>query len=144
MKNFNYFRCIPVLMLLLVASLSACEKNKEIVAPDAATTVAGQYTYSELNLNGKTLPASQTDLKGTVSLTRETATSVTMVLNIRMKSDNSEFLVDNLDETEVVDLGSGLYSLRLEGQEFAQIKDKKLTIKGVDTGGVSFSIAATK
>ncbi|GAB3178046.1 hypothetical protein [Telluribacter humicola] len=143
MKN-SYFRIIPLLMILMVTVLSSCKKDKDIIAPDAATAIAGQYTYSELTYNGKTLPANQTDLKGSVKLTRQTASLVDIALNIRIKSSDSEFLVGTLDGADVIDQGSGNYSLSYENDEFGQIKGEKLTIKGVDSDGVSFTITAKK
>ncbi|WP_247237152.1 hypothetical protein [Telluribacter sp. SYSU D00476] len=144
MKNINYFRIIPLLIILMTGVLSSCKKDKDIIAPDAATAIAGQYGYSELTYNGKTLPANQTDLKGSVTLNRQTSTQVEISLDIRMKSSNSEFLVGSLDDVEVADKGDGNYSLSYEGEEFAQIKGKKLTFKGEDVDGVPFTIGATK
>ncbi|MPR36823.1 hypothetical protein [Salmonirosea aquatica] len=144
MKSTLYIRRISLLMLLIAASLSSCKKDKDPVAPDAATTVAGNYTYSELTFNGQTLPASQTNLKGSISLTRQTATQVTIDVNLRSKSDNSEFIVENVDGVEVADLGSGTYGLRYESEEFAQVKGNKVILKGVDEDGVNFTITASK
>lgn len=139
-----HFRRLTLLMLLIAASLSSCKKDKDPVAPDAATTVAGNYTYSELTFNGQTLPASQTNLKGGISLTRQSATLVTIDVNFRSKSDNSEFIVQNVQGVEVADLGNGTYGLRYETEEFAQVKGKKVILKGVDEDGVNFTITATK
>ncbi len=144
MKNYLYFRRITLLMLLATAALTSCKKDKDAVAPDAATSVAGNYTYSELTFNGNTLPAAETNLKGSISLTRQTATQVTINVNLRSKSDNSEFIVENVDGVEVADLGSGSYGLRYDSEEFAQVKGNKLTLKGVDEDGVTFTITATK
>ncbi|GHB75320.1 hypothetical protein [Persicitalea jodogahamensis] len=144
MKSTLYLRRISLLMLLITVTLSSCKKDKEDVAPDAATTVAGNYAYSEITFNGKTLPADQTNLKGSVGITRQTATQVTININLRSKSDNSEFIVENVDGIEVADLGNGSYGLRYDGEEFAQVKDEKIMIKGVDEDGVNFTITATK
>lgn len=144
MKKFNYFRTIPLLIILMTVVFSSCKKDKDIVAPDAATAIAGQYSYAELTYNGKTLPANQTDLKGSVTLNRQTESMVEIALDIRMKSSNSEFLVGSLDDVVVADQGNGTYSLSYEGEEFAQIKGKKLTFKGEDVDGVPFTIGATK
>lgn len=144
MKNPIHSLRIALLMLLTVAALSSCKKDKDPVAPDAATTVAGNYAYSELTFNGQTLPADKTNLKGSISLAKQTATQVTINVNLRSKSDNSEFIVENVDGVEVTDLGSGSYGLRYGGEEFAQVKGNKLNLKGVDEDGVNFTVTALK
>jgi glucose uptake protein GlcU len=144
MKNPMYFSRITLLMLLFVSALSSCKKDHDKVAPDAAESVAGLYTYSELSYNGQTLPASKTDLKGTITLTRQSATRVIIAVNMRIKSSNEEFIVENVEGVEVVKLGNSIHGLRYEEEEFAQVKAGKLTLKGVDEEGVSFTISAIK
>lgn len=144
MKNTLYIRHISLLMLMIAATLSSCKKDKDPVAPDAATTVAGNYAYSELTFNGQTLPGDKTDLKGSVTLTRQTATQVKVAANIRIKSSNAEFIVADAEGVEVADQGNGSYGLRYEGEEFAQVKGNKLILKGVDEDGTNFTITATK
>ncbi len=137
---------IALFLLLIVASLSACKKTNDVVAPapDAASSVAGKYTFSELSYNGKTVSAADADLKGTINLTRQSATTVDMAVDLRAKSDNTEFIVDTVEGVEVADLGSGNTSLRYNGNQVAQIKSNKLTISGKDEDGVAFSITAAK
>jgi hypothetical protein len=144
MKNFNSFRQITLLILLIGVSISACKKGNDPVAPDAASVVAGDYSYSELTYNGTTLPADKTDLKGYVKMSRQTATLVNMTVDLRIKSSNEAFIVEQIDEVEVTDLGSGAYGLRYGGEEFAQVKGNKITIKGVDEDNVNFKISAIK
>lgn len=144
MKKVMYLRRISLLMFVIAAALSSCKEKNEPVAPDTATTVAGTYTYSELTFNGQTLPGSQTNLKGSISLTRQTATQVSVNVNLRSKSDNSEFIVEDVEGVEVADLGSGNFGLRYASEEFAQVKGNKLVLKGVDEDGVNFTITATK
>lgn len=134
-------------MVLLMGStlFTACKKNVEPVAPaDAATQAVGKYTYSELSYNGKTLPASETNLKGSVTITRETESTVEMDLDIRQKSSNGEFMVFSVDGVDVIDQGSGNLSFKYDGEEVAKLKGKKLTINGVDDDNVKFTIVATK
>ncbi len=134
------------LALVLSATLfSACKKSGVDPAPaDLATRVAGQYTFSELSYNGKTLPASQTNLKGSVTLSRSTATTVEMALDIRMKSTGEEFMVLTADEIEVSEGGSGDVSFRYEGERIATLNGNKLTINGEDEDNVPFKLMATK
>jgi hypothetical protein len=144
MKGTLYFPRIGLLMLLFAAALSSCKKDEDPGPVDPATTVAGSYAYSELTFNGQTLPGDKTDLKGSVTLTRQSATLVKVEANIRLKSSNAEFIVADVEGVEVADLGSGSYGLRYEAEEFAQVKGSKLTLKGVDEEGVNFTITATK
>ncbi len=137
---------IALFLLLIVASLSACKKNSDVVtpAPDAASSVAGKYTFSELSYNGKVVSAADADLKGTINLTRQSATSVDMAVDLRAKSDGTEFIVETVNGVEVADMGSGTTGLRYNGSQIAQIKSNKLTISGKDDDGISFSITAAK
>lgn len=144
MKNTPYFRRVSLLMLLIAASLTSCKKDKDPVAPDAATVVAGTYAYSELTFNGQTLPGDKTDLKGSVTITRQSTTQVLVAADIRLKSSNAEFIVADAEGVEVADQGSGSYGLRYEGEEFAQVKGNRLILKGVDEDGTQFTITATK
>lgn len=134
---------IALFLLLIVASLSACKKPND-AAPDAASSVAGNYTFSELSYNGKVVSAADADLKGTINLTRQSPTTVDMAVDLRAKSDDSEFIVDTANGVEVADLGSGATALRYKGNQVAQIKNSKLTISGKDENGISFSITAAK
>lgn len=144
MKICQPFRHFCLLLLLMGVSLASCKKEHDSIAPDAASAVAGKYTYSELSYGGKTLPADQTDLKGTLSLVRQTASQITFKIDVRIKSSNEEFLVENVEDVEVAELGNGAYGLRYEGEEFAQVKGNKVSIKGVDEDNVKFTISATK
>ena len=139
---------VALFLMLIVASLSACKKNNDAVTPvppaDAATTVAGEYTFSELSYNGKVVSAADADLKGAINLTRKSATTVDMAVDLRAKSDNTEFIVETVTGVEVADLGSGTTALRYNGNQVAQIKSNKLTISGKDEDGVAFSITAAK
>lgn len=134
-----------LLALLVALSFTACKKgNDPAPAADVATRVAGQYTYSELSYGGKTLPADQTNLKGSISITRQTASTVSMNLNIRQKSTNDEFMVLSVDGMDVSESGNGDVSFRYEGEQVAVLKGNKLTINGEDDDNVRFSLSATK
>lgn len=134
-----------LLALLVAFSFTACKKgNDPAPAADLATRVAGQYTYSELAYGGKTLPADQTNLKGTITITRQTASTISMDLNIRQKSTNDEFMVLSADGMDVSESGSGDVSFRYEGEQVAVLKGNKLTVNGEDDDNVKFSLSATK
>ncbi|WP_266366918.1 hypothetical protein [Tellurirhabdus rosea] len=144
MKNFFISRRTVLLALLTAASFTACKKETEPAAPDKATQVAGNYTYTELTMGGKTYPASQTNIKGSIEVTKHTASTVNMDFNIRAKADNSEFLVGNVGDVELTDAGGGAIGLRVDSDEVGQVKGDKMTIKGEDEDGTAFTIIATK
>lgn len=67
-----------------------------------------------------------------------------MVLDIRQKSSNEEFMVFDVDGVNVTDQGNGNLSFSYDGEEVAKLKGKKLTINGVDDDNFRFTISATK
>ncbi|MBO0952890.1 hypothetical protein [Fibrella forsythiae] len=132
-----------LLLLLLVSSLSACKKNNDVTALDAAASVAGRYTFSELSYGGRVVSAADSDLRGTITLTRQSASSVDMVIDLRIKSTNDEFVVQTVNGVQLATQGE-LTTLRYQGDQLAQIKGNKLTIEGDDADGVPFAVTATK
>ncbi len=146
MNSVFRFRVVWLALLLSTILFSACKKNNvEPVAPaDAATQAAGKYTYSELSYDGKTLPANQTNLKGTIDVTRQTGSTVTMTLDIRQKSGNDEFMVFTANDINVSEEGNGNLSFRFDGEQIGALKGNKLTINGEDDNNVRFTISATK
>lgn len=145
MKPVVRFRFLWLALLLSTTLFTACKKNNVDPQPaDAATQAAGKYTYSELSFNGKTLPADQTNLKGTITVTRQTGSTVMMDLNIRQKSSNEEFMVISVEDVDVSDAGSGNLSFRYDGEQIGTLAGKKLTINGEDDNNDRFSISATK
>ena len=144
MKPVYRFRHVWLALLLSAGLFTACKKEADPAPADLATRVAGQYTFSELAYDGKTLPASQTNLKGKVDVTRQTATTVAMALDIRLKSTNDEFMVLTADGVDVVDAGSAGISFRYHGEQVATLNNNKLTINGEDDNNVPFRLSATK
>lgn len=144
MKHVFRFRFVWLALLLSTTLFSACKKAADPAPADLATRVAGQYTFSELSYNGKTLPASQTNLKGSVTLTRSTPTTVAMALDIRLKSTGDEFMVISADNVEVSEASGGEVSFRYEGERIATLSGSKLTINGEDDDNVPFKLSATK
>jgi len=140
---FSFYRPL-MLAILFVASLSACKKNNTDPAPDLASRVAGTYSYSELVAGGQTYPASKTDLKGTMNVTRQSATTVSIIVDFRIKSTNEVFLQDSADDVTVVDAGSGNIEYRLNGNVIAKGTTSKLSITGEDNSGAELTISATK
>lgn len=133
------------LLLLGVASLSACKKETDVTPTgDLGTRAAGQYTFSSLTFNGKTLPASQADMKGTIKLTRTAPTTVTVEVDIRTKSSNGEIIVDSVAGVALSSTGADGISLSYEGTEIATIKGSTISINSEDSSGVPFTISATR
>ncbi|GAB2540246.1 hypothetical protein [Spirosoma aerophilum] len=145
MKTISYFRFSAWLVLLVSVSLASCKKgDNSDPAPDLAARVAGTYTYSEIVAGGKTYPASETNLKGTITLSRQTATTVAIQLAIVNKSTNEAFADDSADDVTVAEVNNGNIELRYNGNVIAKIKGSKISIDGEDDAGTSFTLMATK
>ncbi|GAB3504536.1 hypothetical protein GCM10027341_34990 [Spirosoma knui] len=132
-----------LLILLVAVSFTACKKDNPDPSPDLGNRVAGQYTFSELSFNGQTRPASQTNLKGSVRVVRQTATSVSMQLDIRSKSGDEEFLVGSVENIDLTNNGNDV-ELRAQGDKIAYVSSNKLIINGRDDNNTEFTITATK
>ncbi|SOD81584.1 hypothetical protein [Spirosoma fluviale] len=143
-SQFN-FRFSALLILLVATLVTACKKGDNVVpSPDLGAQVAGTYTYSELKTGGKTYPASDTNLKGTIKLTRQTATTVAIQLAIVHKATNETFADDAAEDVEVVESGIGNIELHYNGDTIAKIKGTKISIEGEDDAGTLFTLFATK
>ena len=145
MKTIISFRLPVLLMLLVIASLTGCKKSdNNTPAPDLAARVAGQYSFSELAAGGKTYPASQTNLKGTITVTRQTATTVAMQLNIRLKSTNEAYADESVENVTVSEKSNGNVEYQLDGTVIARGSGSKISIEGEGDDGVAFTLTATK
>ncbi len=145
MKTLVSFRLPVLLLLLVIASLTGCKKGDNTEpAPDVAARVSGQYSFSELATGGKTYPASQTNLKGTITVTRQTATTVSMQLNIRLKSTNEAYADESAEGVTVSETGSGNVEYQLDGTVIARGSGNKISIEGEGDDGVAFTLTATK
>ena len=144
MKNLLNLKHIFALLILAI-SVSSCEtdKDKDVPAPDLATRASGKYIYSELSYDGQNIPADESNLKGDIRITKKTETTVDAVLNIRSKSDNSEFMVYNVSDIDLHE-ASGNIDLVYDGERVAQIIGKKIVINAEDDAGVSFTLSATR
>ncbi|GAB2779124.1 hypothetical protein GCM10027275_23320 [Rhabdobacter roseus] len=139
MKNVRF-----TLLLLWAATalLSSCKKEKD-PAPDLATRVASTYVFSELFYDGRTIPAKDTDLKGSVRITRKTETTVDIQLDIRQKSTNDDFMAYDVEGVILTENGSEVF-LAYEGEQFAKIKGDAITVTGEDSAGERFAIIAKR
>ncbi|MBO0930271.1 hypothetical protein [Fibrella aquatilis] len=132
--------------MLAVSLFSACKKDSvDAITPttDLGTRAAGQYTLTELSAGGKTIPAAQADLKGTISITRATATSANIDFNIRSKSDNDEVLVGNVNGLELSASGN-VIAFKGQNAQVATLNGNKLSVEIEDNSGVAVTFIATK
>ncbi|MCX6216096.1 hypothetical protein [Spirosoma sp.] len=145
MNNIIDIRFSALLILLVAALVTACKKDdNNAPTPDLGTQVAGMYTYSELKTEGKTYPASDTNLKGTITLTRQTPTTVAIQLAIVHKATNETFADDAAKDVDVVESASGTIELHYNGDTIAKINGSKISIEGEDDAGTVFTLSATK
>ncbi|MBC7920040.1 MAG: hypothetical protein H7Z75_03025 [Ferruginibacter sp.] len=145
MKTLHSLRRPVLLALLVAASLTACKKDKETEPePDLASRAAGQYTFSELAFGGKTYPASSSNLKGGVTVTRQTATTVELKLNVNQKSDNEPFMDGSAGGILLTDVGNGEFDLNKDGEKLGRGSKNKLVLNGEDDNDVRFTITFTK
>lgn len=139
------FRLSALAVLFLVAALTGCKKGSNAdPVPDLASRVAGQYTFSELTAAGKTYPASQTNLKGTIIVTRQTATTVSVKASINLKSTNEVYADDLVDDVTVTETGGNNVEFQADGTVIARGTGSKISIEGEGADGVSFTLTATK
>lgn len=137
----NVWRTITA-MFLITFLVASCSKKKD-PEPDLATRVSGTYTYSELTFGGNTLSADQTNLKGTIVVSALSADRVKVKLDIRLKSNNEEFMVVEASDVMLIDSASSV-DLIYNSERIAGITGNKITINGVDETGASFTIAGVK
>ncbi len=138
----NVWRTVTA-MLLIAFLAASCSKKKNDPEPDLATKVSGTYTYSELSYGGNTLPADQTNLKGTIVLSVLSPDKVKVKLDIRLKSNNEEFLVVEASDVTLINSASSV-DLIYNSERIAGVTGNKITINGVDEDGTSFTIAGVK
>ncbi|GAB3523625.1 hypothetical protein [Emticicia fontis] len=145
MKALRYsLKSVLGICMMLSLFLTSCDKDKDKdPAPDLATQVAGNYSYTEVVVDGQTIPANQTNIKGTVKITRATETTVDIDLNVRQKDTNEEFLVGKVEGVKVSQ-GNGVIDLIYEGEKVASVKGNKISIKSVDENDQEFTLVAIK
>ncbi|MBA4850999.1 hypothetical protein [Emticicia sp. BO119] len=145
MKALRYsLKSVLGICMMLSLFLTSCDKNKEKdPAPDLATQIEGNYAFTEVVIDGQTIPATQTNIKGSVKITRATETTVDVDLNIRQKTTNEDFLVGKVTGV-IASQGSGIINLIYEGENVGSVKGNKLSIKSVDETDQEFTLVAVK
>ena len=147
MKTAFITRRLAVAMLA-VSLFSACKKKSGVdpVTPttDLSTRAAGQYTLTELSGGGKTIPAAQADLKGTISITRATASTSSLAdFDIRSKSANEEVLVGTANGLQLSANGNAI-AFKGDNAQVATLTGNKLSIEIEDSAGTPVTFIATK
>ncbi len=130
MKTSSFART-AVMAVLCIAALTGCKKEIE-PSPELSARVTGSYTIASIETDGKTYPAVQTNLKGGLTVVRESETSVGIDLNITTK-DNGDFLQGNVSGVSVTDAGNGQVNLMKSGDNFGKGGNGQISIKVSDT-----------
>lgn len=145
MNTLTLSRRLALFLMLGLTSLSACKKGADVtpVPTDLGTQAAGTYTVSDLMVNGKTVSATQADLKGTITINRQSATSIDMAFDVRKKSTGEEVIVGTSNGMELSGTSSAI-SIIGDSSEVATIKGNKLSLAIVDDTGTRFTLGATK
>jgi hypothetical protein len=144
MKALRYsLKSVLGICMMLSLFLTSCTDKEKDAAPDLATQIEGNYAFTEVVLDGQTVPASQTNIKGSVKITRATETTVDVDLNIRQKTSNEEFLVGKVTGV-IASQGTGIINLIYEGENVGSVKGNKLSIKSVDEKDQEFTLVAVK
>lgn len=143
MKALLFFRRSALLAFLFAVSLTACKKSEMAPAPDLASRVSGQYTYSELTSGGKTYPANQTNLAGGIKITRQTATTVSMAVTFTLKTGET-YAEDSVDNVTVTETSSSTVEFRSGSYVIARATGNKISIDGDGPDGEAVTISATK
>ncbi|WP_420147364.1 hypothetical protein [Spirosoma sp.] len=144
MKSLLFFRRPALLAILFVASLSACKKQDSVLTPDLGARVAGQYNFSEASSGGKTYPASQTNLKGGIVVTRESATTVSIELSFQLKSTGETYAEDAADNVTVTETSGGNIEYRYDGTVIARGNGNKISVEGEGPDGAPITLTSTK
>lgn len=141
MNTNQIFRTI-IIALFFTISLSACRKEAD-VETDLANRVTGRYSLSRFELNGKTYPIDQTDFVGSMEVVRETATSVTLKMDVKT-SKGVSFMVGTGKNITLTDMDNGEVELTKDGNKVGHGGKNSLSIRGADTEGEPFVITAMK
>jgi hypothetical protein len=141
MKTVPFVRT-TLMAVMVISVMTGCKKEIE-PSPELSARVTGSYTISKIETGGKTYSAAQTNLKGGVSVTRESDSSVGMDLNITTK-DNGDFLQGSVDGISLTDAGNGEVNLVKDGDSFGKGGNGKVSIKVSDTNDQEMVITLTK
>ncbi|TLV03418.1 hypothetical protein [Dyadobacter luticola] len=144
MKNLFTLKSLAALLLLCISLTSCKDKKEDDPAPqDLATRSLGTYVFSELEFDGKKIPAEKSDLKGDIRIVKKTPTSVDVELDIRSKSSGDEFMVLDASDIQLIENGSSI-DLVYDNEKVGTINGKKITVNGTDAEGIDFKLSATR
>ena len=136
MKTSYNFLIISLFALLI--GLSGCSKEDEVVL-EPADQVAGIYnglTYSEaVDGVSQTYDLTSTALKDnvtiTLTLTKVTSSVVTVGISIAQRDSNGvmQTTTDSLENVDLVQLSTGDFELRIDGQRLGQVGNGSLSLE---------------
>ncbi|OIN60407.1 hypothetical protein BLX24_06180 [Arsenicibacter rosenii] len=141
MKTSSFART-AVMAVLCIAALTGCKKETE-PSPELSARVTGSYTISTIETGGKTYQAGQTNLKGGLTVVRESETSVGIDLNITTK-DNGDFLQGNVSDVSLTDAGNGEVNLVKSGDNFGKGGNGRISVKVSDSNDQDMIITLKK
>jgi hypothetical protein len=129
---------------LFAISMSGCkESNVEPEPADLAAKIAGTYTFSEMEWKDRTISASESNLKGTIVITKKGDALIEAKFDLRLKADDIEFMVYEIPNIRVSE-SSGMIELYYETDRIGQVTGKKLKISAIDEVDEHFFLSLTR
>ncbi|OZI05358.1 hypothetical protein BWI93_25810 [Siphonobacter sp. BAB-5385] len=153
MNAFSFVSKSFFVLLVLLASLSSCQKSEKDPEPepepepvtDLATKVAGKYVFRKIVVNGKLeYTAEEAGMQGSITLTRKATSKVSMAVKIQHTDDNSDFLNQVVENLAVTEGSGGGYILSANGNQLATTAGKTLTLTVTDGEGNRYVLTNTK
>ncbi|MVM33856.1 hypothetical protein GO755_27720 [Spirosoma sp. HMF4905] len=136
--------------LLLVGSLSACKQQATEVNPapapvsELSSRVSGQYTLKQVTANGQVYSADDADLKGGAKISRVSATSVNLDLDINTLSTNEAVMNGSVSGLTLTDAGNDEVNLVKGSDTIGKGSSNKLTLNVKGGDGVAYGLIMTK
>ena len=148
----QFFNRATIVALLLVGSLTACKQQTvdpskptpEQPAADLSSRVTGQYTLKQVSADGKIYSADDADLQGGVKITRVSASSVSLQMDINTASTNESVMNGSVTDITVKDAGNNEVNLVKGTDTIGKGSSSKLTINVKGGDGVAYGLIMTK
>ncbi|WP_420154502.1 hypothetical protein [Siphonobacter sp.] len=153
MNAFSFVSKSLLVLFVLIASLSSCKKSEKDPEPepepqpvtDLATKVVGKYVFKKIVVNSKLeYTAEEAGMQGSITLTQEATSKVSMAIKIQHTDDNSDFLNQVVDNLAVTEGSAGGYVLSANGNQLATTAGKTLTLVVTDAEGNRYVLTNTK
>ena len=142
-------RNATVVALFLIGSLTACKQQATEPTPnppasDLSSRVVGQYTLTQVTADGKAYTASDADLKGGIKITRVSASSVALLLDVKTESTNEAVMSTIVNDLTVTDAGNNEVNLVKGSDTIGRGGSSKVTINVKGGDGVAYGLIMTK